>query len=255
MINLRNYVTVITGGSSGLGEATVKKVIEKGAKVAVIDWNNKRAQEMTEFYGKDKFMFVNTDVSKEEECSKAIDQVANKFGGVHFLLNSAGIFKFGSLLGQTQKKMTSSDLEDIFRVNVFGSLYMTRYAAEKMLKNQFFSGTQQKGAVVFISSIAGEDGWMPGLAYSGSKAAIKGINLCLMRELGPLGIRVNNVSPGLFYTGMTKDFGEDLFENIKKITPLNKTGNPEELGDLIVSMFTNTFLHGATIRIDGGVRI
>ncbi|MEL7399500.1 MAG: SDR family NAD(P)-dependent oxidoreductase [Pseudomonadota bacterium] len=255
-----NKVAVVTGGCSGLGNATVNVLLKAGVKVAIFDLNEQQGvalvQALGEEFGADNVMFAKVDVSSAESVASAMDTVIEIFGALHICVNCAGIAPAKRLLSREGEAMPLEDFQKVVDVNLVGSFNVARLAAEKMAKNEPFGEAQERGIIVNTSSVAGFEGQVGQCSYSASKGGILGINLPMARDLAPWGIRVNAIAPGIMGTpmllGMPENIQQALVEDIQFPKRL---GQPQEFGRLVLHMVENSYLNGETIRLDGAIRL
>lgn len=195
MILTKDLVIFITGGASGLGEETVRQLHSAGCKVAAADRDLEKLQAM----GLEGVLLIKCDVSKEEDVKAAIDETVAKFGTIHVAVTSAGVP--WPMMTLTSK--TSLDVKlfkKIMDVNVMGSIYVAKYASIVMAKNEPVNARGEKGVIIFVSSVAAEQGQRGQVGYSATKGAISGAVLPMARDLGKYGIRVVAIAPGVFET-------------------------------------------------------
>ena len=201
-------IVFVTGGASGLGEATVRMLHAKGASVAVADMNTERL-ELLQKDLKERYLGVKCDVTKEEDVKSAIDQTVAKFGALHVALASAGVAWPGMTL--TSKGSLDTKLfETVTRINLFGSIYMAKYAAVAMAKNKPVNEKNERGVILFVSSVAGEEGQRGQVAYGATKGAINGVVMPMARDLGKFNIRVAAIAPGIFMTPLAANMPQHV---------------------------------------------
>lgn len=194
-------IVFVTGGASGLGEATVRMLHAKGASVAVADMNEERlALLQTEL--KDKYLAIKCDVTKELDVKNAVEQTVAKFGALHVALACAGVAWPGMTL-TSKGGLDTKRFEQVVAINLFGSAYVAKFAAIAMSKNKPVNDLGEKGVIIFVSSVAAEEGQRGQVAYSATKGAINGMVLPMARDLGKFNIRVAAVAPGLFETPLS----------------------------------------------------
>jgi len=255
-MEIKNKVAVVTGGASGLGNATTKCLLEKDVKVAIFDLNEEQGAALVEEFGADKVLFQKVDVASEESVSAAMDAVIAKFGALHICVNCAGIAPAKKILDRDGKAMPLSDFSKVVTINLIGSFNVARLAAEKMAQNEVLNDSNERGIIINTSSVAGFEGQMGQAGYSASKGGILGINLPLARDLAQWGIRVNAIAPGIMGTpmllGMPEKVQEALVSNIQFPKRL---GGPEEFGALVIHMAENAYINGETVRLDGAIRL
>lgn len=201
-MELKGAKVIITGGSSGIGYATAKKLKEKGAQVLITGRDKAKLEKAAKAIGA---IAVNADVAKEEEVEKTFQIAQEELGGLDVLINNAGIGRRKSL-----EDLSMQDFEDVFRVNVFGAALMAKYAS-RIFKNQNY------GHIVNISSTAGKKGYATGSVYSSSKFALRGMTECWQAELRPHNVRVMLVNPSEVTTAFGQPGGEERAEQPNKL--------------------------------------
>jgi NAD(P)-dependent dehydrogenase (short-subunit alcohol dehydrogenase family) len=246
---------IVTGGASGLGEATSRLLAERGARVVVMDLDRQQAKGdalAKEIGG----VFVAADVTSHEEVQAAVD-AAVEMGPLKALVNCAGI---GWATRTIDKNGTPHDL-DIFRkvveINLIGTFNCIRLAASAMNNN---SGDEDgaKGAIVNTASVAAYDGQIGQASYSASKGGVVGMTLPIARDLGAAGIRVNTIAPGLIDTPIYGEGeGADAFKAHLGASVLfpRRLGHASEFASMAVELITNSYANGMDIRLDGGIRM
>ena len=198
-------VIFVTGGSGGLGEATVFRLHSQGAKIAVADLSEK-AMEAMESKLRERILCIKCDVSKESDVKHAIDKTIEKFGTIHVALTCAGIASPTPTL--TSRGSLDTHLYDkVIQINLYGSVYVAKYASIAMSKNKPMNDVDERGVILFVSSNSASQGSRGHLAYSASKGAINGMVMPMARDLGRYGIRVVAIQPGLFDTAINNAAG------------------------------------------------
>lgn len=252
-MDLQKVVAVVTGGASGLGEATVRNIVQNGGKAVIADLQEERGQQLVEELG-EQVIYVKTDVTDEESAQNAIDQGIEKFGYINALVNCAGI----AIATRTVSKNGPHDLNSfrkVIEVNLIGTFNMIRLAAAKMQDNEPNEG-KERGVIVNTASVAAFDGQIGQAAYSASKGGVAGMTLPIARDLSNLGIRVMTIAPGLFETPLFATLPEAARESLGKMTPFpSRLGYPSEYAQLVQSIIENPMLNGETIRLDGAIRM
>lgn len=250
-MNPSGQVAIITGGSSGLGEATARALAAKGAKVAILDVAEQRAQKVAEELGGVGFK---CDVSNEDSAKAAIAQVAEKLGEPRILINCAGI----AVAMKTVSKDGAHPL-DVFRkvleVNLLGTFNMIRLYAVRAQELEPLQGGE-RGVIVNTASVAAYDGQIGQVAYSASKGGVVGMTLPIARDLARSGIRVCTIAPGIFKTPMLAGLPQEAQDSLGQQVPFPpRLGEPSEYGALACHIVENQMLNGETIRIDGAIRM
>ncbi|GAK11941.1 LOW QUALITY PROTEIN: 3-hydroxyacyl-CoA dehydrogenase [Geomicrobium sp. JCM 19039] len=244
---------VVTGGASGLGEATVRQFVRDGAHVAILDVNEERGEKLASELGENVEFYV-TDVTDEESVTTAMDQAVRVFGKVNTVVNCAGI---GSAEKTTGKRGTHrlESFKKVIEINLVGTFNVIRLAAERMKDNET-NEEGERGSIINTASIAAYDGQIGQAAYSASKGGVAGMTLPISRDLASLGIRVVTIAPGLFETPLFESLPEEARKSLEEMTPFpSRLGYPSEYGKLVASIVDNVMLNGETIRLDGAVRM
>ena len=242
-MNIQNKVAVVTGGTHGIGAATALALARQGAAIAIIARNitDSDVQEKLEALGAPLLMIA-ADLSKEEECIRAAEAVAAKWGRIDILVHSAGAAAPGGLLNGAREIWYNA-----FDVHVHAAFHLCRAAVPYMK-------SQKQGAIILISSAAGLRGVKNALAYAVVKGAIPQMTRALALELCDDNITVNCVSPGVIRTRF-QDYlkPEQVKNNIDNRIPLHREGTPEDVSEVICSLIQNKFITGENIVIDGGM--
>jgi 3-hydroxyacyl-CoA dehydrogenase / 3-hydroxy-2-methylbutyryl-CoA dehydrogenase len=244
---------IVTGGASGLGEATVRRIVEQGGKAAILDLSVERGEALVKELG-EQTVFIKTDVTSEEEVSNAINKAIETFGSINTVVNCAGIGVAGKLL--SRKGVHSLDMfSKVITINLIGTFNVIRLASEQMSKNEA-NEFGERGVIINTASVAAFDGQIGQAAYSASKGGVVGMTLPIARELAAYGIRVMTIAPGLFHTPMFDSLPEEARDSLGKMVPFpQRLGYPEEYAQLAESILINPMLNGETIRLDGAIRM
>ncbi|MBS8266814.1 3-hydroxyacyl-CoA dehydrogenase [Mesobacillus boroniphilus] len=252
-MKMNGAIAIVTGGASGLGEATVRRIAEQGGKAAILDLSVERGNALVKELG-EQAVFIKTDVTSEEEVSNAINKAIESFGSINTVVNCAGIGVAGKLL--SRKGVHSLDMfSKVISINLIGTFNVIRLASEQMSKNEA-NEFGERGVIINTASVAAFDGQIGQAAYSASKGGVVGMTLPIARELAAYGIRVMTIAPGLFHTPMFDTLPEEARDSLGKMVPFpQRLGYPEEYALLAESILTNTMLNGETIRLDGAIRM
>ena len=258
-MQIQGQAALVTGGASGLGEATARELARLGAKVAVLDRNSELAEEVatainTEF-GAGSAVACACDITDPASVHAAIDHAAAAHGPARILMNVAGI---GSARRVVQRDGSAAPLEDFARVvniNLIGTYNVSRLFAAACSKLPV-RDNGERGVMVFTASVAAFDGQVGQQAYSASKAGLAGMTLPMARDLAQHAIRVCTVAPGLFATPLMKELPEAVQQSLAASIPFPpRLGKPEEFAELACHIVTNGHLNGEVIRLDGALRM
>ena len=251
-MKIQGSAAIVTGGGSGLGEATARELARLGAKVAVFDVNLANAQKVAAEIGG---VACQADVTDTASLEKAFAAAAAAHGPARILMNIAGI---GTAKRVVQKDGSAAPLDDFVRVihvNLIGTYNATRLFAAACAKLEPLADGE-RGVTVFTASVAAFDGQVGQQAYSASKGGIVGMTLPMARDLAQHGIRVNTIAPGLFSTPLMRSLPEPVRQSLAASIPFPpRLGKPEEFAELACHIVTNTHLNGETIRLDGALRM
>ena len=252
-MELSGRVAVVTGGASGLGEATVREIVTAGGKAVILDLNEEKGNKLVKELG-DQAIFVKVDVTSEEDVHAGLERAIAEFGGVHILVNCAGIALAKKVLGRSGVHDLAS-FNKVLQVNVVGTFNAIRLTAEKMAANEP-NDEGERGVIINTASVAAFDGQIGQAAYSASKGAVVGMTLPLARDLAPFGIRVVSIAPGVFETPLFAGLPEKAQAALAKMTPFPpRLGKPQEYAKLVRAIVENPMLNGETIRLDGAIRM
>ncbi len=253
-MKIENVVAVVTGGASGLGEATIRNIVTNGGKGVILDLQEERANHLIQELGEDQVLFVKTDVTSEENVQSALNQAVETFGYVNVVVNCAGIGSGMKTYGR-RGPHSLDEFRKVVEVNLIGSFNVIRLAAEKMSENQP-NDNEERGVIINTSSVAAFDGQIGQVAYSASKGGVVGMTLPIARDLSSYGIRVMTIAPGLFKTPLFEALPDEAIESLEKMTPFpQRLGQPEEYGHLVQGIIENPMLNGEVIRLDGAIRM
>lgn len=254
-MKMKDVVAVVTGGASGLGEATVINVVENGGKAVILDLSEERAQSLIDKLGEDNVIFVKTDVSNEENVKAAMDQAVEKFGYINALVNCAGITRPNKVLDRDNNATPLTTYRQEIEVNLIGSYNAIRFAAEKMAANTP-NEDGERGVIVNTASVAAFDGQIGQPGYSASKGGIVSMTLPLAREFARQGIRVMTIAPGLIDTPMAGNATPEQKQALANMIPFpRRLGKAEEFAALVQSIIEIAILNGEVIRLDGAIRM
>lgn len=246
-------VALVTGGASGLGHATAKRLIGLGAKVVIADLPSSAGATVATELG-ERCRFTPTDVTSEGDVQAAVARCYDDFGGLNLVVNCAGIAIAQRTVGRKGPHPLDA-FERVLRVNVGGTFNVIRLAALRMQANDP-NGGGERGVIVNTASVAAFDGQIGQAAYSASKGAVVGMTLPIARDLSRAGIRVCTIAPGLFKTPMLAGLPEEAMIKLGQTVPFPaRLGDPDEYAQLVVSILENAMLNGEVIRLDGALRM
>jgi NAD(P)-dependent dehydrogenase (short-subunit alcohol dehydrogenase family) len=247
---------IVTGGASGLGEATCRLLAERGAKVVVLDMSDDKGNALASEIGG---AFCHADVTNSDEVIAAIE-TAKEMGPLRALVNCAGVGWATRTIGKDGQYSSAHDL-DVFKkvidINLVGTFNCIRLAATAMSQNEPFADNE-RGAIVNTASVAAYDGQIGQASYSASKGGVVGMTLPVARDLSAVGIRVNTIAPGLIDTPIygTGEASEAFKAQLQKgVLFPKRLGTGEEFATLALELLTNSYMNAVDIRVDGGIRM
>jgi NAD(P)-dependent dehydrogenase (short-subunit alcohol dehydrogenase family) len=251
-MNIQGQAALVTGGGSGLGEATARELARLGAKVAVLDLNLENAQRVAQDIGG---VAAQCNVSDPDSMQAAVDAAAAVHGPARILMQIAGIGSAKRVVGKDGSAAPLADFARVINVNLIGTYNAARLFAAACAKLDPMEDGE-RGVMVFTASVAAFDGQVGQQAYSASKAGVVGMTLPMARDLAQHGIRVCTIAPGLFATPLMKELPEPVQESLAKSIPFpNRLGKPEEFAQLASHIVSNGHLNGEVIRLDGALRM
>lgn len=252
-MDIREVVALVTGGASGLGEASATELVRKGAKALIVDVDAEKGEKLAATIGANA-IFVKTDVSGEADVRQAIQKAIEAFGKINVVINCAGIVSPGKLIGR-KGPLSLEAFNKVLQINLVGTLNVIRLAVEQMINN--VPGEEgEKGVIINSASIAAFEGQIGQVAYSASKAGIVGMTLPIAREIADYGIRIVTVAPGIFDTPMMAGLPPAVKEDMAKTVPFPKRlGKPGEFAQMALHIIENKMLNGCCIRLDGALRM
>jgi len=252
-MQLQGISAVVTGGASGLGAATVRRLHAGGARVIIADRNAETGRALAAELGAG-VAFAEVDVTDEATMAAAFDRAVSEHGGLHALVNCAGV-------GMAQKILTRDGTHDldvfsfVIKVNLIGVFNALKLAAARMQHTQANAGGE-RGVIINTASIAAFDGQIGQAAYSASKGGIVGLTLPAARELARYGIRVVTIAPGIFDTPLLAGLPEPARQSLGEQVPFpSRLGDPAEYAALAAHIIENPMINGETIRLDGALRM
>jgi NAD(P)-dependent dehydrogenase (short-subunit alcohol dehydrogenase family) len=258
-MNIQGHAALVTGGGSGLGEATARELARLGAKVAVLDVNldnaKRVANEINDGSGKGCAVACHCDITNTESLQAAMDAAAAAHGPARILMNIAGIGSAKRVVGKDGSAAPLEDFAKVINVNLIGTYNASRLFAAACAKLDPLEDGE-RGVMVFTASVAAFDGQVGQQAYSASKGGLVGMTLPMARDLAQHGIRVCTIAPGLFSTPLMRTLPEPVQASLAASIPFPpRLGKPEEFAALAAHIVTNTHLNGEVIRLDGALRM
>ena len=251
-MNIQGQAALVTGGGSGLGEATARELARLGAKVAVLDINLANAQKVAADIGG---VAAARDITDSASLQAAIDAAAAAHGPARILAHIAGIGAAKRVVAKDGSPAPLEDFARVVNVNLIGTYNAARLFAAACAKLEPLEDGE-RGVMVFTASVAAFDGQVGQQAYSASKGGVVGMTLPMARDLAQHGIRVCTIAPGLFATPLMKQLPEPVQQSLAASIPFPpRLGKPEEFAQLAAHIVTNTHLNGEVIRLDGALRM
>jgi NAD(P)-dependent dehydrogenase (short-subunit alcohol dehydrogenase family) len=252
-MKLTGSVALVTGGASGLGAATVRRLVTAGARAVIVDRDEAKGQALASELG-GAATYAKADVTSAAEVEAAL-AVAEALGPLRVVVSCAGVGWASRTLDKTGKPHDLKLFETVIGVNLVGTFNVLRLGAAAIAKSAALDHGE-RGVIVNTASVAAFDGQIGQIAYAASKAGVAGMTLPAARDLAPTGIRVVTIAPGLFDTPMLGALPEDKRAALAADVVFPKRlGNPDEYGALVVAIAENSYLNGETIRLDGSLRM
>ncbi|KAI5704560.1 3-hydroxyacyl-CoA dehydrogenase type-2 [Diaphorina citri] len=252
---LKGVVGLVTGGASGLGKATVERIVREGGRVVLCDLPTSEGESVAKELGPD-VKFAPVDVTSEEDVQKAVLLCKDSFGKLDVNVNCAGISCAFKIFNYNKGTVHSlDDFKRILLVNTVGTFNVARLSAQLIHENKL-NEDGLRGVIINTASIAAYEGQSGQVAYSASKSGIVGMTLPMARDLAGAGIRVNTIAPGLFDTPLLSMLNEKVRNFLARSIPApQRLGHPDEFAQLVQSIITNPLINGEVIRIDGALRM
>ena len=251
-MQVKGSKALITGGGSGLGEATARRFAAAGATVTILDLESSHGAEVAEHIGGH---FVAGDVTVTADVAAAVDAAAGAMGGIHLCLNAAGIAPAHRVVTRTGDLFPLDLYEKVLRVNLIGTFDVTRHVAKRMAENKP-TEDGERGVIINVASIAATEGQIGQAAYSASKGGVAAMTLPLARDLASYGIRVNTIAPGIMETPMISGMSDEVRESLTQVHVFPKRlGRASEFAALVQHLFENTLINGETVRLDAAARM
>ena len=243
---------LVSGGASGLGEATVRRLHEAGAKVVIADVNPEKGEALASELG---IEFVQCDVREEDQVQAAVDEAAGAEGGLRIAVSCAGT-GIPVKVASSKGPHPLDAFKVIIDINLVGTFNVMRLSAFKMLSDNEPDDEGERGVLINTASVAAFEGQVGQIAYSASKGGVVGMTIPAARDLADKGIRVNTIAPGLFDTPLLGALPQEQRDALGAQVPFpSRLGRPAEYGQLVESIVENPMLNGETIRLDGAIRM
>jgi NAD(P)-dependent dehydrogenase (short-subunit alcohol dehydrogenase family) len=253
-VELAGIGAIVTGGGSGLGAATTRALVARGARVGILDLGRSPGAELARELG-EAAHFFEADVTSEEQVGAAVAESFTRFGSVRAVVNCAGIGSAARTVGRGNKPFDLDVFKRTVEVNLIGTFNTIRLFAARMVENETDAGGE-RGAIVNTASVAAFEGQIGQAAYSASKGGVVGMTLPIARDLARHGIRCCTIAPGLFETPMLMGMPEEARKALGATIPFpSRLGLPPEYAGLACHILENPMLNGETIRLDGALRM
>jgi NAD(P)-dependent dehydrogenase (short-subunit alcohol dehydrogenase family) len=253
-MKINETVALVTGGGSGLGEATTRALAAQGGKVAILDLAKSNGAAIAKELG-GNVLFLEGDVTNEEQVAAAVDKTVATFGMVHIVVNCAGIGTAGKTVGKNDQPLDLGSFKRTIEINLIGTFNVIRLAASRMVKNAP-NADGERGVIINTASVAAFDGQIGQVAYSASKGGVVGMTLPIARDLSQYGIRCCTIAPGIFETPMLMGLPGPARKALEASIPFpSRLGRPSEYAALACHIVENPMLNGETIRLDGAIRM
>ncbi len=253
-MNLEASSSIVTGGASGIGEASARQLAAAGSRVVIADLNQEKGESLAnELAG----LFVRCDVTSADDAKTAV-AAASEMGPLRALVNSAGIGWAARTIDRNNEPMELDKFALVININLIGTFNMLSQSASAIAKTDPVDEDGTRGAIVNMASVAAFDGQIGQCSYSASKGGVVGMTLPIARDLSAAGIRVNTIAPGLIDTPIYGEGEEsDQFKAHLGQSVLfpKRLGHGEELAFMVMELLTNPYMNGETVRVDGGIRM
>lgn len=249
-MDINGISAIVTGGGSGLGEATARALAAKGARVTIVDVQEDKARQVAADIGG---LAVRADVTSEDDIRAAFKAAGEAHGVVRIVVNCAGVAPAVRVM--SKKGVHALDVfQRTININLLGSFNVIRLCAEQLIEADLVG--EERGVIINTASVAAYDGQIGQAAYAASKGGVVGMTLPIARDLMSEGIRCNTILPGIFNTPLLQGAPENVKAALSASVPFPKRlGNPEEYAQLAVTMITNGYFNGEDVRLDGAIRM
>ncbi|WP_176594228.1 SDR family NAD(P)-dependent oxidoreductase [Sphingobium sp. EM0848] len=250
-MDVKNSGVIITGGASGLGSATARRMAGLGARVTLFDLNADAGQQLaTEIGGR----FASVDVTDDERVAQAVAEAEAAHGATRILVNCAGIAIAQKTIGKDGRPHALEQFRKVLEINLLGTFNLISKVAARLVTAEPVG--EERGVFINTASVAAFEGQVGQAAYAASKGGVHAMTLPIARELAGAAIRVCTIAPGIFWTPMLAGLPEEAQASLGKQVPFpSRLGKPEEYADLVAAIIANPMLNGETIRLDGAIRM
>lgn len=250
-MEINGLAAIVTGGASGLGQATAQRLAACGAKVTILDLDRERGEATAAAIGG---LFIATDVTDEGSVDAALTQAEASHGIARILVNCAGIAPPAKVIAKDGSPTPLNHFAKIVTINLIGTFNVLSKFSARAAKADPVG--EERGVIINTASVAAFEGQIGQSAYAASKAGVVGMNLPIARELARSGIRVMTIAPGIFWTQMLASLPQEAQDSLGQQVPFpSRLGKPEEYAQLVESIVTNPMLNGEVIRLDGAIRM
>ncbi len=252
-MKIENQAAIVTGGASGLGEATARMLAQNGAKVTIFDMDEARGAKVA---NKINGLFIKTDVSDAQSVSAAIRFASQKHGIARICVNCAGIATGGKTVDRDGNAHDAAAFTRVVQINLIGTFNVASQCAAGMVGADTLDDDGSRGVIINTASVAAFEGQVGQIAYGASKGAVAAMTLPMARDLSRNGIRVMAIAPGLFKTPMLAGLPDDIQDSLAQQVPFpQRLGDPSEYAALVQHIIENQQLNGEVIRLDGAIRM
>jgi NAD(P)-dependent dehydrogenase (short-subunit alcohol dehydrogenase family) len=253
-MDVNGSAAIISGGASGLGEATARELARLGATVVIADLNEERGKALADELGG---VFAKTDVSDDEQVQAAVDAAVATGRPLRVVINSAGIGWAERTVNRDGAPHNPASYRKVIEVNLIGTFNLMRIGAAAIAKTEPADADGQRGVVINTASVAALEGQIGQLAYSASKGGIVGMTVPAARDLAAIGVRVNTICPGIIDTpiyGFSPNAEEFKAKLVAPVVFPKRMGRPDEFAQLVSSLIANDYMNAEVVRFDGGIR-
>ena len=252
-MEIKDRSFIVTGGASGLGEATIRSLVAAGGRAAAFDLADEKGEALAHELG-ENVIYCHTDVADEASVEQGVQAALASFGALHGVINCAGIGIPAKVVGK-KGPMDLGKFTKTIQINLVGAFNVIRLAAPHMINNAP-NEDGERGIVINTASVAAFEGQVGQVAYAASKAGIVGMTLPIAREFADHGIRVVTIAPGLFDTPMFASLSEQVRQSLETQLPFpSRFGKPSEFAQMVKAIMANPVLNGETIRLDSALRM